>query len=115
MEAFPREACGILLGTQSRVEHFIPADNVHQSPETRFEIDPGTLIDAFRAARNGGPEVVGYFHSHPAGPAEPSRTDRALSAGDGKIWAIMGQDGRIGWFRAVKSGFVPLSYELAEG
>jgi proteasome lid subunit RPN8/RPN11 len=107
--AFPAEACGLLLGREGRIEEAIPARNVHPAPQTHFEIDPQALIDAHRAAREGGPAVLGYYHSHPSGPAEPSATDRAMAAGDGRLWAIAGEGGVTFW-RDDEGGFVPLSY-----
>lgn len=87
-QAYPDEACGILLGEGGRITAFQSAPNVHPSPRTHFEIDPQTLINAHKQARTGGPQVIGYFHSHPKGEAIPSKTDRAMSAGDGAVWAI---------------------------
>lgn len=109
--AQPREACGLMLGAESRVETILPTRNVHPTPETHFEIDPQALVDAYRAARGGGPEVVGYYHSHPLGPPVPSATDRALASGDGKVWAIVGE-GTVGWWRDAPGGFEPLSYRV---
>lgn len=108
-DAHPLEACGLLLGHDGRIESALQAPNVHPAPETHFEIDPQALVDAHRAARSGGPEVLGYWHSHPVGPAAPSATDRAHATGDGKVWAIVGE-GRVGWWRDCPGGFVPLSY-----
>lgn len=88
--ALPREACGILLAEGGRITRFVETANVHPAPLTHFEIDPQALIDAHRAARAGGAQVAGYFHSHPHGPARPSLTDQALAAQDGAIWAIAG-------------------------
>ncbi|MEQ8412459.1 MAG: M67 family metallopeptidase [Erythrobacter sp.] len=112
--AHPREACGILFGSPSRIERFVTCANVHPEPEKAFEIDPQALIDAYRAARSGGPGIAGWFHSHPHGAAEPSATDRALAAPDGRIWAIAGQ-GRLAFFRAVEGGFETLSSALIDG
>lgn len=112
-KAFPREACGILLGRDARITGFIPAANIHASPETHFEIDPQGLVDAHRAARGGGPQVLGYFHSHPLGEAEPSATDRAQSSRDGRIWAIMGRDELRLWEDAPQ-GFRELSYSAID-
>lgn len=112
--ALPRECCGILLGEGVRIASAQPARNVHSAPETHFEIDPQALIDAHRAARDGGPQVLGYYHSHPEGTAEPSATDRAMAAGDGAIWAIVAQE-KIAFFRASPEGFVPLAHSLADG
>ena len=82
-ETDPFEACGILLGNADTITRFVEAANVHPAPETHFEIDPQALIDAHRSAREGGPQVVGCFHSHPTGDPVPSDTDKASSAGDG--------------------------------
>lgn len=111
--AHPRECCGILLGDGMRINALQPAANVHPSPETHFEIDPQALINAHRAAREGGAEVLGYYHSHPSGSAKPSQTDRAMAAGDGKVWAIVAQEG-IRFWQDLPGGFVPLPYEVIE-
>ncbi|MFN6934472.1 MAG: Mov34/MPN/PAD-1 family protein [Tsuneonella sp.] len=108
--AHPREACGLLLGSASELREVRLCQNVHPAPEKHFEIDPQTLIDAHRAARSGGLAVIGSWHSHPAGPPEPSATDRAHATGDGRVWAIIGE-GRVGWWRDTPDGFEPLSYE----
>jgi proteasome lid subunit RPN8/RPN11 len=109
--AHPREACGILFGVGERITEVRPCANVHPNPESHFEIDSQALIDAHRAARSGGPEVIGYYHSHPAGPPEPSAIDRAHTTGDGRVWAIVGE-GRVGWWRDAPGGFEPLSYTV---
>jgi proteasome lid subunit RPN8/RPN11 len=114
IKVFPREACGILLGRGNRIEQVVPTRNVHPAPHSHFEIDPQALVDAHRAARNGGPEVLGYYHSHPAGPAEPSATDRAMATGDGRVWAIVGA-GDVTFWRDDRHGFVPLSYAVEDG
>lgn len=105
--AHPRECCGLLFGTERAVIAHQPAANVHLTPETHFEIDPRALINAHRTMRAGGPRLVGYYHSHPYGPPEPSPTDRALAAGDGMIWAIAGE-GRVTWWRADHDAMTPL-------
>lgn len=107
--AHPQECCGILLGTAGHITSAKPAPNVHPTPQTHFEIDPQTLLDAHRAARADGPQVLGYYHSHPHGPDEPSATDRAEAAHDGAIWAIISGDA-IGWWRDAASGFTTLPY-----
>lgn len=110
--AAPCECCGLLLGHVDTVIAIQPAANVHPSPAAHFEIEPAALIAAHRAARRGGPQVVGYYHSHPSGPPEPSATDRALAAPDGKVWAIIGRDARGGWearfWRSAPDGFQAL-------
>jgi proteasome lid subunit RPN8/RPN11 len=111
--ADPHECCGILLGIGTRITEIVPTRNVHATPQTHFEIDPQALIDAHRAARNDGPQVIGYYHSHPAGPALPSATDRAMAAGDGRIWAIIDAKGTIAFWRDGAEGFEALSYSVS--
>lgn len=107
--AHPQECCGILIGEGGAIVDIIPARNVHPSPQTHFEIDPQTLIDAHRLVRDGDRYVIGYYHSHPSGPARPSPTDQALAAGDGRIWAIIAPDETTFW-RDDAAGFTPLSH-----
>lgn len=105
----PRECCGILLGVGRSITALARAANVHPRPERHFEIDPQALIGAYRAARAGGPQVAGYYHSHPGGTAMPSATDRREAAHDGRIWAIIA-GGVVTFWRDKASGFEALSY-----
>jgi proteasome lid subunit RPN8/RPN11 len=102
------EVCGLLLGQGTHVAQILPAANVHPRPQRFFEIDPAVLIAATRAARGGGWQVIGCYHSHPSGVVAPSSTDAAMAAHDGKLWAIVA-DGLIGWWRDGESGFEALS------
>jgi desampylase len=112
--AHPRECCGLLLGQGERIERAEPATNVHPQPERHFEIDPAALIAAHRAARAGGAQVLGYYHSHPTGQAEPSAADQAMAAHDGRIWAIVAGD-KVSWWRDGVTGFEPLPSRVAGG
>ncbi|PKP92536.1 MAG: peptidase [Alphaproteobacteria bacterium HGW-Alphaproteobacteria-14] len=111
--AHPHEACGLLLGECMRITAARETDNVHPTPATHFEIDPQALIDAHRAARAGGAQVLGYFHSHPTGAPEPSATDRAMAAHDGRIWAIIAGD-EVRFWRDGDAGFAALSFTIIE-
>lgn len=111
--AAPREACGLLLG-RGAIEELRPTANVAADPLRHFEIDPAALIAVHRAARDGGLPVFGYYHSHPAGPPEPSATDRASASGDGRVWAIVG-GGEVRFWRDAATGFEALSLRLAQG
>ena len=112
--AAPRECCGLLLGRGLRIARAVPADNVHPEPERHFEIDPAVLIAALREEREGGEQVLGYYHSHPNGMASPSGEDQACASGDGRVWAIAAA-GAVTWWRDDKEGFEPLSLRLVEG
>lgn len=105
--ASPAECCGLLLGNRQGglVEVVLPARNIAAEPERHFEIDPAVLLAAHRAARDGGgSDLIGHYHSHPRGPASPSRTDAEMAQGAGEIWLILGSDGQAGAWRAIKNG-----------
>ena len=54
----------------------------------RFEIDPLTHIKAQKLARLRGSEIIGCYHSHPNGRAEPSATDLAGAGAEDFLWLI---------------------------
>ena len=74
MEHAPLEACGLLAGKNGRVEKVIPVRNQAQSP-VRFVMDPYEQLQAFEWIDSQGLELIGIFHSHPAGPETVSATD----------------------------------------
>jgi desampylase len=111
--ASPEESCGLLLGQDGAIELILPTANVAGDPRHRFEIDPQALIAAHRTARAGGPQVVGYYHSHPGGTAAPSAADSDGRTGDGRVWAIVGASGVTFW-RDGEQGFEPLSYGVED-
>jgi proteasome lid subunit RPN8/RPN11 len=88
--ATPRvEICGLLFGTQQLILRAEPTANVASDPANSFEIDPAPLFAALRAARTGGAPVIGHYHSHPNGRAEPSARDLE-AAEPGRYWLIIG-------------------------
>jgi proteasome lid subunit RPN8/RPN11 len=111
--AAPAECCGLLLGGEI-VNEARPAANLASDPLRRFEIDPAALIAAHRAARVGGPQVLGYYHSHPAGHPVPSATDCEHAGGDGSVWAIVAS-GDVAFWRDGARGFEALSYAVVDG
>lgn len=70
----PNEACGLLSGSGTTATAFHPAANRHRSP-LRFDVEPADLVRIMGAIEEAGLELVAIFHSHVAGPAEPSATD----------------------------------------
>lgn len=110
--AEPHEACGLLLGEGEWITAIAPARNVAASPERTFEIDPVLLFAAHRRAREGGPPVIGCYHSHPNGDPRPSPTDAALSAPDGMLWLIMAGERHALW-RAAPTGSVHGRFDYA--
>ena len=107
------ECCGLLLGRGERVEKVQPAENVADNPARHFEIDPAALLAAHKAARQGGPDLIGYYHSHPDGHPLPSATDCEHTSGDGRVWAIIAS-GQVTFWRDGKNGFVQEAVMLAD-
>jgi [CysO sulfur-carrier protein]-S-L-cysteine hydrolase len=75
----PLEACGLLAGKENQVENVILVRNQVQSP-VRFVMDPYEQLRAFEWIESNGLELLGIFHSHPAGPETASLTDIAEAA-----------------------------------
>lgn len=101
--AHPQECCGLLFGAPEWIDSAQPCVNIASAPLRTFEIDPAALIAAERAARSGGPVLVGHYHSHPNGRAEPSARDAIDAARDGRLWLIIASGQVTGW-RAVAGG-----------
>ena len=104
-DAGEQECCGIMLGQDNIVEEMLLADNVAPDPATHFEINPTILIAAEKAARDQGAAIIGYFHSHPNGLAQPSATDATMTAADGRYWVILTNETVTAW-RAVVNGML---------
>jgi proteasome lid subunit RPN8/RPN11 len=73
-EHAPLEACGLLAGKNGQVEKVLLVRNQARSP-VRFVMDPYEQLQAFEWMDSRGLELVGIFHSHPAGPETVSATD----------------------------------------
>jgi len=75
----PLESCGLLAGKNDRVEKVILVRNQAQSP-ARFVMDPYDQLKAFDWIESNELDLLGIFHSHPAGPETVSITDIAEAA-----------------------------------
>ena len=96
----PLEACGLLAGRNGNVSKVLPVRNQAQSP-VRFVMDPYEQLQAFEWIDSQALELVGIFHSHPAGPETVSATDIREAAyevvhlvwsraGDDESWKVRG-------------------------
>ena len=88
----PLEACGLLAGKNNQVEKVIMIRNQAQSP-VRFVMEPYEQLKAFDWIESNGLDLLGIFHSHPAGPQIVSATDIAEAAYDviHLIWSPNGE------------------------
>lgn len=102
LSVYPQECCGALIGRPYlspergsgahgvEILDAVPIPNcARQSKECSYELDArayGALEQRLHATAGteGGsafPGVVGFFHSHPDGPAVPSTTDLEMARG----------------------------------
>ncbi|ELY68506.1 desampylase [Natrinema versiforme] len=93
-EGRPEEICGVLSGEyepegRSRVRSQYPAENVAETPRTRYEIDPEEQLAIFDRLEDRGEEIVGFYHSHPRGPPRPSATDTAQATWPDRSYLIV--------------------------
>ena len=74
---FPDECCGALLGPKAgEVTDAFPLDNMFpDSQRRRFLVGPKEYMLAERRATETGLQLLGFYHSHPDHPAEPSQFD----------------------------------------
>lgn len=84
----PNEACGIVAGRRGEIVRLFPLTNVSASPE-RYTVDPEQQFATYRAMFDDGLESVAVFHSHPATPARPSRTDIAEAYDPDVLYVIV--------------------------
>ena len=75
VRGLPNEACGLLSGTDGRVERFYPMRNADDSAFT-YRLDPTEQLQIFEEIEEKGSALVGIFHSHTHTEAYPSETDR---------------------------------------
>lgn len=71
---YPLEACGLLAGRRGCVERVIPINNILMSP-SRYLMNPQQQLQVFNDLEANGQELLAIYHSHPDGPAYPSKTD----------------------------------------
>jgi proteasome lid subunit RPN8/RPN11 len=84
LDATPNEGVGLLAVVpptitddgvrEAMAVRFYPGTNIEASP-SRFTMDPGEVIAAFREIRETGWQLGAIVHSHVTGPATPSTTD----------------------------------------
>jgi len=89
--AHPGECCGLVEGALDgdlmRITALHPARNLSDDPQ-RFEVEPSDHIAAQKAARANGRAIIGCYHSHPNGRAEPSATDLTGADEENFLWLV---------------------------
>lgn len=91
---YPHEGCGLLLGRLGernvQVTEVWAVDNVREdSRHSRYRIAPEDVLNAERRAEAQGLDLVGFFHSHPDAPPEPSEYDLDQASWPGFAYVIV--------------------------
>lgn len=88
--AVPEEACGLLAADSGgRAVRAYRLTNLDASPVS-YTLDPSEHIKALHDAEAQGWHLAAVFHSHPNGPAIPSRTDVAKALEPEWLYIIIG-------------------------
>ena len=75
-ETYPHECCGALVGRGDHVTEIVTLPNTtEEGPRRRFLVRPSDYREAERRAGELGGELLGFYHSHPDHPAQPSQYD----------------------------------------
>ena len=97
-EAYPEECAGALVGMDAGGMKIVVdvwrADNTHEEERSRrFLIDPLKIKEFEEKAAERDMDVLGFYHSHPDHPAEPSEYDREHAwPGYSYVIASVGKD-----------------------
>jgi len=80
-KTYPHECCGVMVGSIENgvktVTELIPAENQRtDSPANRYLITPDLLNELEKKLKGTDRAIVGFFHSHPDVPAQPSTYDQ---------------------------------------
>ncbi len=80
-KTYPHECCGVMVGSVENgvktVTELVPAENQRtDSPANRYLITPDLLNELEKKLKDTDRAIVGFFHSHPDVPAQPSTYDQ---------------------------------------
>ena len=115
LDSAPEECCGILTGsregTTALVEAIHRTANVADAPRTTYDVDPVQQLAIMSEREERGETVLGFYHSHPMGPANPSPTDRERATWPNHTYVIVSLEGAhpfVGAWHLSADGFEPV-------
>lgn len=93
-EGRPEEVCGLLAGRREGAAHVVARGfrvrNAHPRPVGEYALDPQEHLRlTLHVEDELGLEVLGFYHSHPAGPARLSATDAARASWPGASYLLI--------------------------
>jgi len=84
----PVEACGILAGSDGKVEKLYKMINADKSCD-HFMMEPKEQFTVVKDIRSAGLKMLAIYHSHPQTPARPSAEDIRLALTPDVIYVIV--------------------------
>ncbi len=111
---YPLECCGLLWGQGKVVEGLFGATN-EKASRTEFQIPAPELIAFMKSIRAKSKEFLGIYHSHPEGPACPSRRDaEEFHYREVSYWIVSLQHGRseVRCYRWARDQFLETPYQV---
>jgi proteasome lid subunit RPN8/RPN11 len=87
MRTYPDECVGALVGQGDVVSSVVALDNAAHDCRRLFMLSARDQLRVERESSAAGHDVLGFYHSHPDGPALLSATDRAHAFG--YRWAVI--------------------------
>jgi len=72
---YPDEVCGLLAGTGNHITYATPINNIADTPNTHYQLDPSQHIKALKQIDRNNLRWIGIYHSHPNSYPIPSTTD----------------------------------------
>ena len=88
LKELPNECCGLLLGRDGVVERVVAMKSDPPAPDMYY-MDPVQQVEVFTEMQGHGQSLLGIYHSHPKGPAEPSGADLQLAYHRGLAYFII--------------------------
>ena len=78
---YPYETCGFLIGTKGyfRTVFKLKSATNQSTERNRFQIDPFDFYTLEKSLEKSHQSIIGFYHSHPDGRAQPSSIDVALA------------------------------------
>ena len=84
----PVETCGILAGSDGKVEKLYKMINADKSCD-HFMMEPKEQFPVVKDIRSAGLKMLAIYHSHPQTPARPSAEDIRLAFTPDVIYVIV--------------------------
>ena len=96
---YPNQCCGLLLGwRRGHDKHTLRAQacrNAAAAPAESFLVAPQELVQWQRYGREQQLEILGFYHSHPDEPANPSEQDVSLSCWTNCSYVVLSVEDRV--------------------